>query len=407
MKYLQLVAASLRLIRRSHFRSFVLLLTPLLGVAVAIASVNYAAGGRQKVLAEIQRLGTNVVTVSPRLSRSVGGREKTGTIVSTLTPADFSAILNQVDSIRLASPLFSSAFLAKAGDLAKNGITVVGCEPDYFAIRGWELSGGDIFSRADDRRLVRVAVLGSTVARDLFGGQPAVGQAILINRVPFRIVGVLAAQGQTLDIANVDDEVFIPLATAMHRLKNVDYYSGIALEIAGWDRMADAADQVQSVLKHRHSALQNQPDDFQVQTQKQLFETQMAASSRLAALVNWIAASALFVSGLGVLGISWLAVKNRTGEMGTRRALGATAFDLFFQILFEAACVSVVGSAAGAVVGWLAGRALLERAGLPIVFDGGNALLAVGLASFLNLSFALLPAEKAARLDPLVALRHE
>jgi putative ABC transport system permease protein len=217
----------------------------------------------------------------------------------------------------------------------------------------------------------------------------------------------LAAQGQTLDIANVDDEVFVPLATAMHRLKNIDYYSGIAFEISDWNRMAAGADQIHTVLKRRHSALRNQPDDFQVQTQKQLFETQMTASSRLTALVNWIATSALFVSGIGVLAISWLAVKNRTAEMGTRRALGATAADLFFQILFETVCVSVLGSAAGVALGWLAGRALLERAGLPLVFDGGNALFAVGLASLLNLTFALLPAEKAARLDLIVALRHE
>src|SRR5262249_15458274 len=208
--------------------------------------------------------------------------------------------------------------------------SVVGCEPDYFQIKSWSLEGGDFFGASDLRKSARVAILGHTVARDLFGDESAVGRRLFINRGPFEVVGVLAEVGQGLDVANEDNQVYVPLQTAMHRLLNVEYYSGLVFEVGRWEAMDDAAKEIVTLLRRRHRSSLKQPEDFQVQNQKELIDTQTVSAEKLAFFVRWIGLSGLVVSGLGALAISWIAVKERTVEIGTRRALGATACDIFF-----------------------------------------------------------------------------
>jgi putative ABC transport system permease protein len=241
----------------------------------------------------------------------------------------------------------------------------------------------------------------------LFGDEAAVGRRLFINRAPFEVVGVLAELGQGLDVANEDNQVYVPLSTAMRRLMNVEYYSGLVFELDRWEAMDDGAKAVADLLRRRHRSSPKQPEDFQVQNQKELIDTQTASSERLAFFVRWIGLSGLIVSGLGGLAISWIAVKERTVEIGTRRALGATACDIFFQLLFEAAVISSLGSAFGLAAGWQSSRLIAEQARLPFVFDWTNAQVALAFAVALNLTFALLPSGKAARLDPIRALKYE
>ena len=397
---------SLRLIWRFRLRSSLILLSATLGVAGVISSVNYASGGRRQVLNQIRRLGTNVVNVTPQQSRSVGGRARTGSIVTTLVEQDYIAIRRELPSLARSSALATAGFRLKASDFSKT-TSVVGCEPDYFRIKSWSLERGDFFEASDLRKSARVAILGHTVARDLFGDEAAVGRRLFINRAPFEVVGVLAELGQGLDVANEDNQVFVPLSTAMRRLMNVEYYSGLVFELDRWEAMDDGAKAVADLLRRRHRSSPKQPEDFQVQNQKELIDTQTSSSERLAFFVRWIGLSGLVVSGLGALAISWIAVKERTVEIGTRRALGATACDIFFQLLFEAVVVSSLGSAFGLAAGWQSSRLIAEQAHLPFVFDWTNARVALAFAVALNLTFALLPSGKAARLDPIRALKYE
>ena len=400
------MSVSLRLIWRFRLRSSLSLLSAALGVAGVISSVNYASGGRRQVLNQIRRLGTNVVNVTPQQSRSVGGRARTGSIVTTLVEQDYLAIRRELPSLARSSALATEGFRLKAGDFSKT-TSVVGCEPDYFRIKSWSLERGDFFDASDLRKSARVAILGHTVARDLFGDEAPVGRRLFINRAPFEVVGVLAEVGQGLDVANEDNQVYVPLQTAMHRLMNVEYYSGLVFEVDRWEAMDDAAKEIATLLRRRHRSPPKQPEDFQVQNQKELIDTQTASAERLAFFVRWIGLSGLVVSGLGILAISWIAVKERTVEIGTRRALGATARDIFFQLLFEAAVVSSLGSAFGLAAGWQCSWLIAEQARLPFVFDWMNAQVALAFAVALNLTFALLPSGKAARLDPIRALKYE
>jgi putative ABC transport system permease protein len=406
-KALLLMAGSLRLIWRFRLRSGLILLSALLGVGGVISAINYAEEGRWKVLNRIQRLGTNVLVVTPELSHNVGGRAKTGTIVTTLVAADYAEILREIPEIERSSAAVTTSFLVKAGALAKSNCPVMGTEPDFARIRHWQTSEGEFYGIREMRQSARVAVLGSTVRRDLFGSESPIGKRMFINRVPFEVMGVLEERGQGLDATNEDNQVYVPLSTAMRRLANVDYFSSILFAVTSWDRMDETTEAIRQVLKKRHRVADNFPQDFQIQSQKALIDAEATSSNRLTFLVRWVGLSGLVVSGLGILAICWISVGERVGEIGIRRALGARKSDIFFQFLFEALVISVMGCFAGLITGWRSTESIAERAELPFLFDWPNAKLVVGFAVSLNLLFALIPSRRAARLDPIRALKAE
>ncbi len=407
LRELAILRRSVRVLWRFPLRSGLTIVSAVMGVSGALTSVNYALGGRAKVTNQLALLGTNLLTVTPRESRSVGGRARTGALVTTLRPGDLDEIRREVPLFARSAAYLNQSFLVKAGDLSKKSCVVAGIEPDYFAIKHWPLRDGEVFSRAEVRRGARAVVLGSTVANDLFGDSSPLGQRVLINRVPFEVTGVLSERGQSLDAANEDDQVYVPLTTAMHRLANVDYFSGILFAVGRWEDMDQAAEATAAVLRRRHATIGKLGPDFQVQNQKQLLDTQIATSAQLLLFVRWIGVSALCVSGLGILAISWISVRERTREIGTRRALGATRRDIFFQVIWESLALSIAGCVIGTGVAAEASNLLAKWAAQPQVFDVRSAWLAMGVAALLNLGFAVLPARSAAHLDPIEALRFD
>jgi putative ABC transport system permease protein len=402
----QVILRALRLMWRYSLRSALLMLSAALGVSGVVCSVNYGMSGTKQILDQIRRLGTNVLIITPAQSRAIAGRTRTGVPVTTLVDADYRAIKSEVLSRTRSSALVSQNFWTKAGDLSKNSL-VIGCEPDYFTIKAWPVVLGDPFDSAMERTASRVAVLGHTVAIDLFGTSTPIGQHMMINRVPFTVIGVLSERGQGLDVTNEDSQIYVPLATAMRRLINSDHYSGIVLEIDSFGSMDAAAQQSRSLLHQLHRIQLNRPDDFQIQNQKSLLDTQMAASHRLDYFLRWIAASALGVSGLGIVAITWIAVKERTHEFGTRRALGATSGDIFFQVTCETLALAVGGGFFGLAVSWPTSRLISDLVQLPFVFDSKSAVLAFAVAVTLNMTFSFLPSRKAASINPIEALRFE
>ena len=404
--YRYLVAGAFRQMWRYRLRSGLVVVCAALGVAGIITSVNYASSGRQQVLDQIQRLGTNIILVTAQPSRATAGRARTGSVVTTLREADYTMLRRDLPGRVRSSAVVVQSFRLKAGDFSRVA-PIVGCEPSYFTMKSWPVVAGELFESADLRRSARVALLGHTVAVDLYGTEAPVGQRLFINRIPFEVVGVLAERGQGLDIANEDEQVYVPLTTAMRRLLNLDYFNAIVFEIGDWKEMDASARMIGDVLRVRHRATVAERDDFQVQNQKELVDTQLVSSARLAFFIRWIGVSGLVVSGLGVLAIAWITVRDRTTEIGTRRALGATAPDVFFQFVFEASVLAAMGSVAGLWLGAVASQLAATRAHLPHVFEQTTALIAFGTALVLNLVFAAWPALRAAQLDPIQALKHE
>jgi putative ABC transport system permease protein len=403
---LQLVRVACRQMLRYRLRSTLIVGCAALGVAGAITVVNYASGGREQVLQQIKRLGTNIVVVSAKQSRAVADRERTGAVVTTLTDADYRAIRDEILGPVPASAVASAPLRLKAGFLS-NVAPTVGVEPPYFIMKAWELDHGRWFGPDDMRRSARVALLGYKTAVELFADADPVGQRLFINRVPFEIVGVLQERGPGLDATDEDSQVYVPLTSAMRRLLNVDHYTAILFEVPDLNQMQQTEKAISQLMRERHRSSAARPDDFQVQSQRELIRTQIAAADRLQFMVSWIGLSAIIVSGLGILAIAWIAVRDRTREIGTRRALGATANDVFFQFAFEASVLAVTGISIGVGLGWAASKFVAERAGLAFVFDTENAVMALAIAFGLNLVFASWPAMRAARLDPIIALRHE
>lgn len=406
MRQWQITIRAARLIFRYPLRSSLLALTAALGVTGVVCSVNYGASGTQKVLEQIRRLGTNVLIITPAPSRAIAGRARTGAPVTTLVERDYLTMKREVLARTRSSGLATQAFWNKAGDLSKNA-TIMGCEPDYFAIKDWAVASGALFDPTQERTAARVAVLGHTVAVDLFGVSSPVGQRMMINRVPFSVIGVLRERGQGLDVSNEDNQVYVPLRTAMRRLMNADHYSGILVEIDSVNNMDEAAERIRSLLRQSHRMRLNQLEDFQVQNQKALFDTQVAASERLGSFLRWVGVSGLLVSGLGIVAITWIAVRERTREIGTRRALGATSADIFLQIQFENGVLALSGGLLGVVLAWPVSHLLSSQVGLPFVFEAKKALLIFEIAAALNLAFSLLSSRKAASIPPLEALRYE
>jgi putative ABC transport system permease protein len=404
--HLCLIAGAFRQMWRYRLRSGLVIFCAALGVAGIITSVNYASSGRQQVLDQIRRLGTNTVMIAAQQSRAAAGRARTGSIVTTLREADYAALRRDLTGGVRSSAVVTQSFRLKAGDFSKVA-TIVGCEPSYFTIKSWPVEAGEIFDASDLRRSGRVALVGHTVAADLYGSATAIGQRLFINRVPFEVAGVLSERGQGLDIANEDEQVYVPLTTAMRRLLNLDYFNAIVFEIGDWNDMDASARMITGILRVRHRTLAGQRDDFQVQNQKELVDTQLASSARLVFFVRWIGVSGLIVSGLGVLAIAWITVRDRTTEIGTRRALGATASDVFFQFVFEASVLAAIGSASGLWIGRVASALIAARAKLPFVFERTPAMMALATALLLNLLFSAWPAFRAARLDPIKALKYE
>jgi len=406
VRFWQITLHSFLLMIRYPLRSGLLMLSAAVGVSGVVCSVNYGASGTKQVLDQIRRLGTNVLIVTPTQSRSIAGRARTGAPVPTLVERDYAALKQEVVTRTRSSALATQSFWNKAGALSKN-TTVVGCEPDYFLIKDWKIAAGEVFNPDQERTFARVAVLGRTVAVDLFGPLDPVGQRFLINRVPFTVLGVLSERGQGLDVTNEDNEIYVPLTTAMHRLMNVDHYSGILVEIDSLENMDKAAGQVRSIVRQLHHLRQNQPDDFQVQNQKTLLDTQRAAADRLGFFLRWIAGSALLISGLGIVAITWIAVKERTHELGTRRALGAAAADIFIQIQCETGTLAACGGLLGIGVSWPISILICRSAGLAFIYVRQAAFVAFSAATVLNSAFSLLPSRKAASVSPVEALRYE
>ncbi len=408
LRKLAILRRSVRVLWRFPLRSGLAILSPAIGVSGALTSINYALGGRLKVTNQLALLGTNILSVTPQQSRNTGVRSRTGAPVTTLKLADVDVVRREVPLFAESAAFLNQNFLIRSGDLSKKGCLVSGVEPGYFAIKNWPLREGIAFEAADLRRTARVVVLGATVASDLFGDSSPLGQRVLINRVPFEVTGVLSERGQSLDAANEDDQVYIPpLTTAMHRLADVDYLSGILFAVGRWEEMDEAAIATAGVLSQRHATIAKLGPDFQIQNQKQLLDTQIAASAQLLFFVRWIGASALCVSGLGILAISWIGIRERTREIGTRRALGATRSDVFFQVVSEAFVLSCVGCFLGVFLAAEAADLVVRWAEQPSVFDITSACVAVVAAGSLNLAFAAIPAKSAARLDPIAALRFE
>jgi len=402
--WIRLLQASLRIQLRHKLRSALALLGVILGAGAVVAMVGIARAGHDAILEQIEALGTNVLVVSAAPQRLVGGRSRERGTVTTLVPSDGRAIALELRDIVRWAAVQSRRLPVKYGSLTKT-TPVVGASFEYFEIRELALARGRLFDPEETSR--RVAVLGSTVARDLFGAGNPVGERVKINRVSFDVVGVLSEQGQVLGAAPEDDRVYVPLQTAMRRLFNVTHLEAIVLQVRSRDKMRSGASAVKGVMREAHRLSAARADDFTVLNQKELLDVQTEAQERLNVLTSAIAAVSLLVGGIGILAIMTMSVKERTREIGVRRAIGAKRRDVFWQFLLESALLSLLGGALGVLLGLGVLEAAARVGEYRASVDWPVVGLAFAFAVLTGVVFGIYPSVRAARLVPIAALRYE
>ena len=397
-----------RSLRANRMRSILTMLGMVIGVSAVIAMVAIGAGANERIAAQISSIGSNLLLVLPGSTTSGGLRSGFGS-APTLTMADARAIGRELPAVRLAAPSIRSTSPVVYGN--QNWSTLIqGVTPEYFEIREYRLAEGRFFTSDEVDAYSKVAVVGRTVVRNLFGDESPVGEILRIKRVPFTIVGVLAEKGQSPQGQDQDDIIIAPITTVQNRLFGSGHPGSVGVIIAqAVDRESiDAAErEVVSLLRQRHRIGSGQEEDFSVRNLSEMLAVAEASTRVMSLLLGAIASVSLLVGGIGIMNIMLVSVTERTREIGIRLAVGARERDILVQFLIEAVSLSVAGGAVGILLG-IGGSLLISRfAGWSTLISPGAVLVAFSFSAAVGIFFGFYPARKASRLDPIEALRHE
>jgi putative ABC transport system permease protein len=404
VRFVQSLPTALEALRANKGRSVLTTLGIIIGVAAVIVMVALGQGASAQVSARLQGLGTNVLTIIPGSAQSGGARTGAGS-VSTLTNADVQAIQQDVPGIVRLSPIVSGNAQVVAGD--QNWQTrIQAVAPDYQQIQNWQIAQGSFFSDQDNTSARNVAVLGSTVQRNLFPDGNAVGQVIRIRNVPFTVVGVLQPKGATIGF-DVDDVVLIPFRTGQVRLFGPAALNSISVQVGSADELDSALQQINGLLEQRHRIRPGQQPDFSIRNNNDIIQTVEGVSQTLTLLLAGVAAVSLVVGGIGIMNIMLVSVTERTREIGIRTAIGARPGDILAQFLVEAVMLSLLGGLIGLGLGIALALWIPSLAGWPTVLSPQAMAIAFGFAALVGIFFGFYPARRASRLDPIEALRHE
>jgi len=413
MKLSKAVLVALTSLGANKLRSALTILGIVIGVGAVIALTSIGRGVEVSITDQIESVGTNLIFVSPGRLQEGGAFTMVGSATS-LTIADAEAIA-QAPSVVGVSPILEDR--AQIVYLSQNtNSSLLGVTPSYLEVNNFELADGEFISEANVTARSTVAVLGSSVADTLFGGEAgAVGQNIRINGQPYRVIGVLASKGGT-GFGSQDDRVLLPLTTVQTRLTGPRFIGGsnsisvIDVQVTSADLVSQATEDISAILRERHNVVEGD-EDFIIQSQEDILDASTEISDTLTLFLGGIAAISLVVGGIGIMNIMLVSVTERTREIGIRKAVGARRQDILIQFLLESATLSLMGGVIGIVVGWLTSRLIggiqLGASGVDPVVGLDTVLMATLFSMAVGLFFGVYPATRAARLNPIEALRHE
>lgn len=392
-------------LKANKMRSILTMLGIIIGVGAVIAMVSIGMGVREKVQTSIAGLGSNLLIVTPGAVSPTGVRLAAGSTTS-LTNKDAQAIAREIPGVSLVAPSVNRQYQVVYGN--KNWITSIqGTTAEFLEVRSFIVESGTFFSNQDNDTRSRVAVLGKTVADNLFGDISPVGQTMRINKAPFRVIGVLGAKGQSAGGSDQDDLVLIPLTTAQERMLGITYLHSISVQAVNGDAVNQVQDDISELLRSRHRLGTTKPDDFTVRNLAAIMATAEETTRTITLLLGNIAAISLLVGGIGIMNIMLVSVTERTREIGIRKALGATYYNILLQFLIEAIVIGVTGGFIGVVIGIGVSHLISSIAGWNTLVSFSSVLLAFGFSIMVGLFFGIYPARKAALLDPIEALRYE
>ena len=405
MKLFATLRVAARALRRNKMRTILTMLGMIIGVGAVIAMVSIGNGAKAQVEAQIASLGQNIILIfSGSFTR--GGVRSGWNNAGTLTVEDAIDIEREVPEVTLMSPELRSGTQIAAGN--ENWSTsILGESQDYLDIRQWPLAEGAMFTEMDVRSASKVAVIGQTIATQLFPDANPVGQVMRIKNVPFIVVGVLVPKGLSVQGQDQDDIVVVPYTSSMKRLFKASNLRSITVQATSADALATAQREITDLLRQRHRITPGHEDDFTVRTQQEIAEAATATSEVMTLLLAAIASVSLLVGGIGIMNIMLVSVTERTREIGIRMAVGAHGRDILLQFLIEALAMSVVGGLIGVAAGVGTSKFLAYHNHWPTLTSATSIVVAFLVSAGVGIFFGFYPARKASQLDPIDALRYE
>ena len=410
MSLLATLRVALNALRVNLLRSILTMLGVIIGVAAVITMLAVGAGAEARIQAQIKSLGSNLMIITAGARTASGVRMATGTTTS-LTEDDAAAIARDIPEVDAAAPSNRGGAQVVVGNV--NWATqIYGITPDYFVVRNWSLEAGRMFEPAELSGSGKVALVGQTVARELFGDADPMDQTIRIKNVPFTVIGILNRKGQSMMGQDQDDVIMVPLSTARNRLLGATQgklrqVSMIQIKVREGISMSQAEERVRELLRQRLRAGSTQDDPFSVMNLTEMLQTQEEASRIMSILLAAVASVSLRVGGIGIMNIMMVSVTERTREIGLRMAVGARSKDILTQFLVEAITLSMSGGLVGIALGAAGSWLVAVFAGWETRMSPESILLAVGFSAAIGIFFGYYPARKAAALLPIQALRYE
>ena len=404
------IRIALRALRVNKLRSTLTMLGIIIGVAAVITMIAVGSGAQARVEEQIKGLGTNLIILTPGSVTSGGVRMGAGTR-SSLTEDDSYAIQREISAVQASAPALRGTGQVVAG--GTNWSTVFfGVTPEYLEARNWVVATGKMFETADLTGSAKVALLGDTVARSLFGDADPIGQTVRIRKVPFVVIGTLEPKGQNLMGQDQDDVILMPISTARNRVLGGNTakqrsIGSASIKVRDGEDMKEAEEQIRSLLRQRHRLQQSQDDDFTLRNLSEVLQTQEQSSRVMTLLLAAVASVSLMVGGIGIMNIMLVSVTERTREIGLRMAVGARGRDILMQFLVEAVTLALIGGLVGIVLGVGSSYAIAHFAEWRVALKPESIFLAVGFAAAIGIFFGFYPARKASRLLPIEALRYE
>ena len=404
------LSIALQALKVNKLRSGLTMLGIIIGVAAVIVMIAVGSGAQARVKEQIAGLGSNLMILWAGSVTTAGVRGGTGT-AQTLVEEDAWAVMREIAEVQVAAPTQRGSGQIVWGN-ANWLASIVGTTPEYFEARDWALISGRLFEAGEMSGAGKVAIIGQTVARELFGDSDPVDQIIRVRGVPFTVIGLLERKGQSMMGQDQDDIVIIPLTTARNKIfgalqGRIGRVSSIFIKSKDGADMKEAEDKVRELLRQRHRLTGNAPDDFSLRNLTEILQAQEAASKVMAILLAAVASVSLLVGGIGIMNIMLVSVTERTREIGLRLAVGARGKDILSQFLVEAITLSTIGGVLGTLLGGLGTWLVAELAEWPVQLSVLSVILAVGFSAVIGIFFGYYPARKASSMQPIQALRYE
>ncbi len=392
---------------KSHkTRTFLASLGIMIGIAAVIVMVAIGKGSHQQIMDVIAKMGENLVTINAGEMKRRGGRLRLTGNVSTLNLRDVEYLSQEVTGLALAAPFEIKQMKVKYLQ-SLTETNVAGSTPEFLMARNYEIEFGEMFTERDQKMGMRVAVVGQTAIKNMFGEDDPLGKTVRINAVPFKIVGVFAGKGLDSDGVDQDDILLIPITSMLRRILNQTHISTIYAKADSRQNIDRVADQIKLILRDRHKISDEAEDDFTIISQLELESMKAETSELFTRLIVGVAAISLVVGGIGILAVMLISVKERTREIGVRRAVGATQGDIVKQFLIESVLIGLFGGCVGVAMGVGITLGAVAWGEENLLLDLNSIYIATGVCMLIGIIFGLFPALKASRLDPMVALTVE